>query len=164
LNAIPNITETKDKENLNYTEETDDTEKTDDTGKNLKRKWTRKTSASSSSYKQDDASADEADPPAKQVKRKKLIDDVGVIPVPPCQQCAKSKKECIPNGWSAACKSCRKSKMTCSLAKARNRGPKSNAITGDTPSHHRPRPQFQWKKALLPSVLVTLTLNISNNN
>ena len=30
MNAIPNITETKDKENLNYTEETDDTEKTDD--------------------------------------------------------------------------------------------------------------------------------------
>jgi len=141
LNAIPNITETKDKENLDYTEETDDTEKTDDTGKNLKRKWTRKTSASSSSYKQDDASADKADPPAKQVKRKKLIDDVGVIPVPPCHSSSpvstmlKSKKECIPNGWSAASKSCRKPKMTCSLDKARNRGPKSNAITGDAEKH-----------------------------
>jgi hypothetical protein len=64
----------------------------------------------------DDTSADEAEPPAKRDNRKKSIDEA-----PPCRQCIKSKAECIPNGWPAACKRCRQIKMACSLAKARNR-------------------------------------------
>ena len=32
-----------------------------------------------------------------------------------------------------------------------------------SPSHHRPRPQNQWKKAL-PSVLITSTLNLCSNS
>jgi hypothetical protein len=65
-----------------------------------------------------ETSADEDEPPAKRFKRKNSIDDVGIIPIPPCQQCTSSQKECKPNGWSAACKNCRKARQTCSLSKA----------------------------------------------
>lgn len=98
----------KDKENL------DDTEETYDTEKDPKRNWTWKTSESSTNY-EDTTSDDEAETPLKRVKRKKSIDDV-----PPCQQCSKLKKECISNGRIAACKSCRKAKGRCSLAKVGN--------------------------------------------
>ena len=113
-----------DKEKAKETmQDLDDTEKP-------KRKWTREISICSDSCNdKDDTSVEETEPSAKRVKRKKLIDDVGIVPdSPPCRRCAKSKKECIPNGWPAACKSCRQSKMKCSLAKARNRGPNPNAI------------------------------------
>jgi hypothetical protein len=59
-----------------------------DDPENLKRKWTGKTVASSlvfdiSGDNEDGTSADEAEPPAKRVKRKKSIDNVGITPVPP---------------------------------------------------------------------------------
>jgi hypothetical protein len=89
----------------------DDTEKP-------KRKWTQKTSESIMVFEVG-TSDDEAEPPAKRVKRNKSIDDVGIIPVPPsCQQCTISRIECTPNGWSVACKNCQKSQRTCSLSKA----------------------------------------------
>ena len=91
-----------------------------------KRKWTRKFSESESSFvfditgdNEDGTSADEGEPPTKRVKRKKSIDDVGIFPVPPpCRQCTLSRMECKPNGWSAACKNCRKARQACSLSKA----------------------------------------------
>jgi hypothetical protein len=96
----------------------------DDT-ENPKRKWKQKTSESESSLvfdiaddSGDETSADEDEPPAKRFMRKNSVDDVGIIPVPPCQQCTSSQKECKPNGWSVACKNCRKTHRTCSLSKA----------------------------------------------
>lgn len=76
---------------------------------NRKRKWTRtrKTPESNpafgntSSDNEDGTLDDEAEPPAKRVMRKKSIDGVGVIPVPPpCRRCTLSKIECKPK-WLA---------------------------------------------------------------
>ena len=47
----------------------------------------------------------QAEPLAKRVKCQKSIDDV-----PPCQRCTLLKKECIPNSFPVACKSCRRDK------------------------------------------------------
>ena len=108
---------TQDKEGSNDTEKTNDTEETDNnTEKNLKRKWTRKTSESTDSYIDSSADEAQAEPLSKRVNKcKKSIDDV-----PPCQRCTQLKKECIPNGFPAACKKCRRDKKTCNLAKRRN--------------------------------------------
>ena len=90
---------------------------------NLKRKWTQKTSESNLVFNiaddsEEDSSADEDEPHAKRFKRKDSIDDVSIIPVPPCRQCTSSQKKCKPNGWSAACENCRKARSKCSLSKA----------------------------------------------
>ena len=106
----------QDKEDSDDAEDTDDAEEFDNTEKNLKRKWTRKTSESSASY---DTLADEAqaEPPAKRAKFGKSIDDD-----PPCQRCTQLKKDCITNGFPAACESCRKAtgKSACNLSRGRN--------------------------------------------
>ena len=47
----------------------------------------------------------QAEPFANWVKCKKSIDDV-----PPCQRCTLLKRECIPNSFPVACKSCRRDK------------------------------------------------------
>ena len=95
-------------------EDSDDAEEIDNTEKTPKRKWTRTTSESSASY---DTSADEAqaEPPAKRAKFEKSIDDI-----PPCQRCTQLKKDCITNGFPAACESCRKAKSACNLSRGRN--------------------------------------------
>jgi hypothetical protein len=106
-----------------------DKEIPDDT-ENLKRKWTRKTSESSiTGGNEDGTPADEAEPPAKRIKSKKTVDDIAVPP--PCRQCTMSEIECEPNGWCAACKSCRRKKQTCSLSKARCRPTNSKVIEPD---------------------------------
>lgn len=98
-------------------------ETTQDT-ENVKRKWTRKFSESSlvfdiSGGNEGGISADEAEPPAKRVKRKKSIDNDGVTPVPPpCRHCTISRLKCIPNGWNVTCKNCEIARRTCSLSKS----------------------------------------------
>lgn len=75
---------------------------------NRKRKWTRtrKTPESNPAFgntsdNEDGTLDDEAEPPAKRDMRKKSIDGVGVIPVPPpCRRCTLSKIECKPK-WLA---------------------------------------------------------------
>ena len=105
------------KDTVQDKEDLDDMEETDDEEKSLKKKTTPKSFESVASYIMiDDTSSDAEQPAAKRVKRKKSIED---LPVPPCQRCTRTKKECIPNGWSAACKRCRSLKMTCSLVKTR---------------------------------------------
>ena len=84
-----------------------------------KRKCTRRTSEINPfdiSDDEDGTTTDEAEPPAKRVKRKKSIDDIPVPP--PCRRCTKLHKECKPNGRRAACHSCRNAKLLCSLTKA----------------------------------------------
>ena len=107
----------QDKEDSDDAEDTDDAEEFDNTEKNLKRKWTRKTSESSASY---DTLADEAqaEPPPKRAKFGKSIDDD-----PPCQRCTQLKKDCITNGFPAACESCRKAKSACNLYVRKNPRP-----------------------------------------
>ena len=122
-----------------------------DNTENLKRKWTQKTSECSLVVVLDDSedgtSSDEDEPPAKRVKRKKSIEEVGINPVPPpCRQCTSSRIKCKPNGWRAACKNCRKARQTCSLSKAlRNDKGKAketakvNEMPDDTEKHRTQR-------------------------
>ena len=111
---IPSDDETDNPVGVAKPPDSDDAEEIDNTEKTPKRKWTRKTSESSASY---DTSADEAqaEPPAKRAKFEKSIDDI-----PPCQRCTQLKKDCITNGFPAACESCRKAKSACNLSRGRN--------------------------------------------
>ena len=147
----------KRKTNLKETaQDKDDTE-------NTQRKW--KSSESSLVFdiaddSEEGTSADEDEPSRKRFKRKNSIDDVGTIP--PCRQCTSLKKECIPNGWSVACKNCRKVRRTCSLSKALRNGKgkaketaEDNEEPDDTekPQSQRPREINASIHALTKSIL-----------
>jgi hypothetical protein len=96
-----------------------------DKTENFKRKWTGKTSESDlpvvidiTSDNEDATSSEESVPLARRIEYMESIDNVGNTQIPTCRRCIISEMECIPNGWHAACKNCRKARQTCSLSKA----------------------------------------------
>ena len=145
-----------------------DKENPDDT--ETKRKWTQKTSENSlfdiTSDNEDGTSADEAEPPAKRVRRKKSIDDVGIIPAPPpCHQCTVLQIECEPNGWSAACKNCRKVRQTCSLSTAlpNDKGKANETADDDEKVDDTEKPNTQRLRKTRTSIY-TLTKSILDDD
>lgn len=118
-----------------------ETAQEEDATRKPKRKWMRKTSENSpmfdiASDNEDNSSADEDEPPAKRVKRNKSIDDVDIIPVPPCRECTSSQMECKPNDRGIACKNCQKARRTCSFSKAlQNEKGKAKETADDNEMH-----------------------------
>jgi hypothetical protein len=111
-------------------------EENPDNTENPKKKRTRENSESNlfGDIEDGGTSAHEAteEPPAKRVKLKNSIDDVGntvtILP-PPCRRCNMLGMECISIGCNPACNSCLKARLPCSLSKA---PPKPNVIPNTT--------------------------------
>lgn len=160
----PKVTQNDKRKTKEIAQDTNDSE-------NLKRKWTRNTSESNlvldiADDSEDDTSSDEDNPPAKRLKRKSSVDDVGIIPVPPCRQCTSSQKECKPNGWNAACQNCRKARRTCSLSKAlRNEKGKAKETAEDNEKpNHTESPKTQRLREIHTSIYAPTKYILDNRS